>query len=145
MAPGAVLPQVATVLTNMAVTTKRRQAQVRLTEVGAFHADPVLARHPARVVAFLAGQGGMFAFQSPSGLAVIEAGLRHGPPHQSMLPPIVFRMTTDAVRRRLRSASFDDARMVAAFFSQAALDLFMTIKALELHGAPAQRVTGAAL
>ncbi len=145
MAAGAIWSEIPTMLINMAIATEYREAQVRFTQVGAFQAGAVLPRHLGRVVAFFAGQGGVFALQSPPGLAVVETGLRRPPTHQLILPPVVFRVTPGAVRLRLHSGSPHDPRMVSALFGQTAPDLFMTIEALELRGARAHRVTGNAL
>ncbi len=144
MAAGAIWSEIPTMLINVAIATKCREAQVRFTQVGTLQAGPVLPCHLDRVVAFFAGEGRVFTLQSPPGLAVIETGLRRPPTHQLILAPVVFRVTPGAVRLRWHSDSFHDPRMVSALFGQAAPDLFMTIKALELRGARAHRVTGTA-
>ncbi len=87
----------------------------------------------------------MLAFESPSGLAVIEPVSGSPPTHELMLPTIVFRVAAGAVRRRLHSSALNDPRMVAALFGEATPDFLMTIEALELGRARAHDVTGSTL
>ena len=100
------------------------------TQVVPFEHDPVLGIEVLHVMTPGTPELAVFAFESPTGLHVIETVPRDWPPHQLVISTVMFRMTSRAVVAS--QAGLDLAGMVSAILSESPRYFLVAVQTLEL-------------
>lgn len=144
VAAGAFLSQLPAVRILVTSGAPRVEPQQSGGGILAFFQAPFFLRELLRVVALFAGQPGVFPFERPACLAVIEPVPRRLPTDQPVIPPVVLGVAPGAIVGCLGCRPPDYPGVIAPLLFQPAKDSGVAVQTAEPGFPRTELVTGGA-